>query len=95
MVQAVDPEVTGRRGALDQVLSKGINSIQGDSVRSHSHSISPSQINGIVRGFVGGGYSIPGGGNVSANNAWDFKIGEFGGSETRPINIYVNYIIKH
>jgi microcystin-dependent protein len=96
IVQWEDPDLSSRE--LSATGSNGganVGSYQADILRSHSHSITPSRIDGIVRGFVGGGYSIPGGGNVNANNFWDFSIGATGGNETRPQNISVNYIIKH
>ncbi len=95
LVQAVDPDSGTRRSVTGTSFDRNVSSTQGDTIKSHTHPITPSQINGIVRGLVPGGiYAIPPGINVSAFNGWDFKIGEFGGSETRPINIYVNYIIK-
>jgi Phage Tail Collar Domain len=91
-----DPD-TAFRGTNTFLGSVGnkVGSTQGDAFKSHTHGITPGRIDQIVRGLTGGPYSIPGGGNVSANNLWDFSITATGGSETRPKNAYVHYLIKY
>jgi microcystin-dependent protein len=61
-----------------------IGSIQTDDYKSHSHSANVSG-SGTSTVFASGGGTAYGSAVGSAS----------GGSETRPINIYVNYIIKY
>lgn len=92
IVQYEDPDASSRFSNTTGASASGMGSAQYDEMRSHNHT--STSYTYIVRGFVSGGYTIPGGGNVNANNTFTPVIGNTGGEETRPPNIYVNYIIK-
>jgi hypothetical protein len=62
-----------------------IGSVQTDAFKSHTHTEYQTQYGGTGTG--GGGYNWP-------NYTYLTNSGATGGSETRPINAYVNYIIK-
>ena len=66
--------------------STGMNvgSYQGHEFASHQHGVYPL-------GLYGGGVGLNDGGH---NSSGYLSTGATGGSETRPINAYVNYIIK-
>ena len=76
-----------------------VGSLEGDSLASHSHtwrSIRYSGVGNYVSGFdfgLGVGVSYYSGvrGDVTATG----PVEQTGGSETRPVNAYVIYIIKH
>lgn len=67
--------------------SRALGSSQSDSIKSHSHEIDGAS-NTLTSG-AGSDVLIPGGG--SAN----FATENFGGAETRPRNVAMNYIIYH
>ena len=57
---------------------------QSDQIKSHTHST-----------FVSGAAELVGGGSLGvARNVPGSSVGAFGGSETRPINIPFNYIVR-
>lgn len=65
-----------------------VGSLQYDELRSHTHTeyvLANDGLNGVN---YGGPYMIP-------NQWFQHNSGATGGSETRPVNIYVNYIIKY
>jgi hypothetical protein len=64
--------------------ANNVGSEQGYQIQSHNHTL--SNFGSVVSvGLVGGNVYNPGG-SVNTTNT--------GGNETRPINVYVNYIIK-
>ncbi|KYG64186.1 hypothetical protein AZI87_13135 [Bdellovibrio bacteriovorus] len=78
-----DPDA-GSRSAMNTGGNAGnaVGSIQADQLRSHTHSFT-----------VG----LSGGGTVPANGAGSYvsnTTSAAGGSETRPVNAYVNFIVK-
>jgi hypothetical protein len=62
-----------------------VGSFQADAFKSHTHTENQTQYGGTGTG--GGGFNWPN--YTSLTNT-----GTTGGKETRPINTYVNYIIK-
>jgi hypothetical protein len=83
-----DPDAASRTSLTPYANSGNeVGSYQMNQVESHSHGISLYGIgNGgdTGPGWTGGGAPAPGGGTAAA-----------GGSEDRPKNAYVNYIIKY
>lgn len=82
--QGRDPDATTARGAINPGGATGDNvgSLQLHQLQSHNHSFT-----------VG----LSGGGTVPANGAGSYvsnTTSSVGGNETRPSNVYVNYIIK-
>jgi microcystin-dependent protein len=79
--------LTGGRGASNTGGNTGnsIGSLQYDGFKSHTHTEYQTQYGGTGTG--GGGYNWP-------NYTTLINSGATGGSETRPANVYVNYIIK-
>jgi len=77
---------TGNGGAL-------VGSVQGDALASHNHTIHGKHLEGEGgNGFDGAGFdsnSNPGGPFER-----DYGTNAAGGSETRPKNAYVNFLIK-
>jgi microcystin-dependent protein len=79
-----DPD-TSSRTAMNPGGKTGskVGSVQDDAFESHSHNIPTNSAGGSTPGA-----SFAGSGSVFTSNAT-------GGSETRPINAYVQYIIKY
>lgn len=78
-----DPGVSGRSGGTG---SDRIGSRQDDAFRSHSHFVGYKH----HRSFCGANDSDH---PIKNCNGSNYSTGESGGNETRPKNIYVNYII--
>lgn len=79
----VDPDYDKRVSAADPAkTSSGVGSLQQDEFKSHSHSYT----------------KFPGkSGDIASGRYWESEgstTGETGGSETRPKNMYLYYIIK-
>jgi hypothetical protein len=73
--------------ALGGATGDAVGSVQLDEFKSHTHELT-NQIKSMSEGNdTSGGYFDP----VTENRASKAT----GGSETRPINAYVNYIIKY
>lgn len=94
----IDPDATSR-GAMNAGGNQGdaIGSLQGDKVGPHNHNVSTgfgSGPNGCTfEGLSGAGVS-PGGGACGSGTL--IAAGGNGiGGETRPVNVYVQYIIKY
>lgn len=82
----VDPDASSRTAAkTGGNTGNNIGSAQADSVITHEH-LTPTAAN-----TTGGGGTFFVSGSSQVNNV---DTGAFGGNETRPVNIYVNYIIK-
>ena len=81
-----DPDRNSRTAsAIGGNTGNQVGSYQGDAFKSHSHSVTSRNVAGS-------------GGNrvwthISPNETQ--STGNTGGSETRPKNVYVNYIIKY
>lgn len=86
ITQYRDPDASTRTAmSVGGVTGNNVGSTQEDELQSHLHS------EGFATGSGGGYYgniTTPGNG-VGAGNT-----GSTGGAETRPYNVYVNYIIK-
>jgi microcystin-dependent protein len=82
-----DPDRAARTAmAAGGNAGDAIGSIQTDAFRSHTHTEYRTDYGGT--GTQAGGYGWP-------NYTYATQSGATGGSETRPINAYVNYIIKY
>jgi hypothetical protein len=92
----MDPD-RNSRGQLSPfgAIGDAVGSLQFDQFRSHSHDYLD-----IYYSEVGGSVGVPGnrGSNGSDSDNGGYQIsrttGANGGSETRPVNVNVNYIIK-
>ena len=81
-----DPDRASRTAmATGGNAGDAIGSVQTDQFKSHTHADNAIQSTGY--GMSLGGYNWP-------NNVYTANTGATGGNETRPINAYVNYIIK-
>ena len=83
-----DPD-RNSRGSLRTGGATGdsVGSFQSDALRSHTHTESTMVNNGFATDSLG---------NIAyANVVGPAVSGATGGSETRPVNISVNYIIKY
>jgi len=69
-----------------------VGSAQADEIKSHHHS-APNGGTFVTYGGSGCSSTAPGGGNVNAANSTSATT-DSGSNETRPKNVYVNYIIK-
>lgn len=89
LVQAVDIDMPLRRGATGSIAWSGIGGFQLDQLVAHTHR--------YIDYFAG---------NIPSDDASDRTVGgpqtsawrntdPVGGAETRPKNVYVNYIIKY
>lgn len=82
---ARDPNAATRTAmATGGNTGDNVGSVQADDIKAHTHTVNISTAAG---GTVP---AAPGGGVVATN----YPSGSFGNSETRPLNAYVNYIIK-
>ena len=81
----------GSRTAMHSggAVGDNVGSVQGDAFRSHSH----KWLKGLEGDDSGGGGSYKE--FTEAPGSSDTVIEATGGSETRPVNAYVNYIIKY
>ncbi|NVO09602.1 MAG: tail fiber protein [Bacteroidales bacterium] len=88
----VDPDKTGRTAKYSGgSIGNNVGSFQSNEIISHSHTVS-----GTFWSRSGNGqYDWTA--SSSSINKYDtpVNINNFGGSETRPNNVYVNYIIKY
>jgi Phage Tail Collar Domain len=88
-----DPDKNGRTFMdIGGNAGNAVGSVQVDQISSHGHpgSYTPS--------FNGGGFGAGGGNismNTSPNSSNPVTVASFGGSEARPKNAYVNWIIKY
>jgi len=83
-----DPD-RNSRGSLRTGGATGdsVGSFQSDALRSHTHTESTMVNNGFATDSLG---------NIAYPNVVGSTVsGAAGGNETRPVNIYVNYIIKY
>ncbi len=87
LVSWVDPDKNTRASlALGGKAGKSIGSFQSDDLKTHTH---PYTDEGLVASA-----GLSGGGSYNTRN--NNKVtGVSGGNETRPKNVYVNYIIKY
>lgn len=84
-----DPDRTARTAlANGGATGNNVGSYQGDDFRSHTHTYRDSTT-GDWRGL-----SVDGTGTTTEYWAWAASQAT-GGNETRPVNVYVNYIIKY
>jgi microcystin-dependent protein len=84
-----DPDASSRVASnTGGNTGNNIGSYQGSNFAAHGHFISPMEVvnYNIATGGVDGTYSTIGGGTTDTSSA--------GGNETRPVNVYVNFIIK-
>jgi Phage Tail Collar Domain len=83
-----DPDVTSRTILGDSsFLANAVGSVQSDLFRSHSHMVERDRNLAAGGNAVFGFYSgTPG--------PWDRPTDSQGGAETRPKNVYVQYLIK-
>jgi microcystin-dependent protein len=87
-----DPDRASRTAmATGGNINDAIGSIQGDQLKSHNHYIART----VVDLNADGGIDHRSGAATTDDGHWAGQNTEFtGGNETRPINAYVNYIIK-
>lgn len=82
----MDPDANSRlQKQAGGNMGNNVGSIQGDAFRTHTHAITR------YNSTDDGSYIDAGAGNGSSGNT---NTQATGGSETRPVNIYVHYIIK-
>ena len=86
-----DPDASSRTANNGGNSGDNVGSYQGDAFKSHNHSMS---FNHWTSG-VPNNYPTLSGYNSAANNAVINGVSHSGGSETRPKNAGVNYIIKY
>lgn len=87
-----DPDKNNRTAmALYGNTGNLVGSIQGDTIGSHSHNFPHNVVAGY---YTGSGWGI-GNGNYNPVYGSDSGTLNAGGNETRPKNVYVNYIIKY
>ena len=83
--QYEDPDNSSRTAHNGGASSNGVGTVQEDGLASHAHSYSAPDYSAWWRGGSSDAGSSAPSGKTSGN---------VGGSETRPKNAYVNYIIK-
>jgi microcystin-dependent protein len=92
---AVDPEPEARKSNPPGGNDRGIGSVQGFALQSHEHNYLETQAFGAGNtgeaGAPGPTTKKTQGGPVTAEDASPVKVSP---KETRPVNIYVNFIIK-
>jgi len=84
IIQWEDPDLASRLQAAVGGNATGIGTRQEDQFKSHSHSVTM---------YDGGGVGAPAS-SGGAGGTSTLTVGAVGGTETRPRNVYVNYIIK-
>lgn len=83
VVQWVDPDVSSRTQEAVGGATTGLGTLQGYQLQAHSHTFE-----------FGGNYtSPPNSAAISNQSSGSLTTDGTGGNETRPTNIYVNYII--
>lgn len=89
-----DPDASSRT-AMNTGGNTGdaVGSVQGSQNLAHTHTIN----NAVVIGASGGiSYSAPGGSSFAlAQDSGSYQTTSSNGGESRPINAYLNYIIKY
>ncbi|MBI1841445.1 MAG: tail fiber protein [Verrucomicrobia bacterium] len=86
-----DPDSSARVASkAGSNTGNAVGSLQNDEIKSHTHTTSRRYVNAVVDGA--GPWS--GGGQPGGTGIFD-GINPTGGSESRPKNVYVNYIIKN
>jgi hypothetical protein len=80
-----DPDRNSRTNLQGVTLGNAVGSYQADGFKSHTH----SQIGGPTTQILANGS------NISIPHNTESPTGATGGSESRPKNAYVNYIIKY
>jgi hypothetical protein len=81
-----DPDASTREaGTVGAQTGRNVGSTEEDVFKSHTHNLTAA--NGTVNVQSGAGANI-------ANNVVSFNTSATGGNETRPRNVYMNYIIK-
>lgn len=91
----LDPDRTSRTAmSTGGAVGDAVGSVQGDAFKSHSH---PYANPGVTNGHPDGGADRGGHGYWVGNTGLGLTgvSGLTGGNETRPVNAYVNYIIKY
>lgn len=90
-----DPDKTSRTAAnTGGNTGNAVGSVQGDQFAAHSHSLNQPGVASITgSGSTSGVYT--GTGTSVGTIANGDSVNASGGSETRPRNVYVNYIIKY
>lgn len=81
----VDPDRGSRTDRGDGTTGDAVGTKQSDEFKNHVHGVRPIALN--IRSDVGAGH-------WSVQNNLNADSTATGGNETRPKNIYVNYIIK-
>ncbi len=82
-----DPDAADRTvSATGGNTGDNVGSLQGDAFKAHTHNFE------VTGSYTGGPYNTIGTGYP--NNIQDARMQPTGGNETRPKNIYVNWIIK-
>jgi microcystin-dependent protein len=84
-----DPDAAGRTDRGDGTGGDNVGSVQTNSIQSHAHNVQLRDDDGSV-----GAWALGEGETDGANKGLQ-ATSSTGGNETRPINIYVNYIIKY
>jgi len=83
-----DPDKTSRTAIMSGGnIGDGVGSYQTDTLRSHIH----AKGFGTLSQSSGAGYAYSG---STSYPGGPINTGSTGGNETRPVNVYVNYIIK-
>ncbi len=84
-----DPDVAGRTASnAGGNIGDNVGSLQGDELKSHTHGYQHYRDGGRNNN-----YATPDGDDTG--NMYDYITSPFGGNETRPKNISVNFIIKY
>jgi microcystin-dependent protein len=85
-----DPDKSSRTAImLGGNVGNNVGSYQNDTFKSHNHNLSVNMRQAAC-GFSCGNNSLP----IESWGNQQIGISNTGGSETRPKNVYVNYIIK-
>ena len=81
-----DPDASSRTASNSGGnTGNNVGSLQADAFASHNHSLLPSSAVLVSTSYEG----------YSTQNSGNSYTGNTGGNETRPKNVYVNYIIKY
>lgn len=92
----MDPDIASREpSAVGAGSGMNIGSFEADAYRSHTHPLNDSAtayggsgVTSIINSVINPGTDVAGGGGPR-------PLGNSGGSETRPKNLLINYIIKY
>lgn len=87
----VDPDAGQRKSPATGETDVGVGSLQGDALQNHQHSYQFATAGSGSLQFQGGKAKLPGKPTASGDPEGETVCTS---SETRPRNIYVNYIIK-